>query len=214
MRGDQWSEEPADLVSFTARFDRIYSRTARLYAAGVRIAPFWRSWLRAVLPHLRGPRVLEASFGTGWLLTQYAREYETHGIDLNAAMASTAERACHRAGVTAHLCRADVARLPYRSGHFDTLVSTMAFSGYPDGAAATAEFTRVLNADGRLVMVDVSYPPDNNRIGVALVRAWQRSGDIIRDIPALLSSSGFETVTDEVVGGRGSIHLYVAQRTT
>jgi len=185
-----------------------------MYAAGVRIAPFWRSWLRAVLPHLRGPRVLEASFGTGWLLTQYARDYETHGIDLNAAMASTAERACHRAGVTAHLCRADVARLPYRSGHFDTLVSTMAFSGYPDGAAAMAEFTRVLNADGRLVMVDVSYPPDNNRIGTALVRAWQRSGDIIRDIPALLSSSGFETATDEVVGGRGSIHLYVAQRTT
>jgi ubiquinone/menaquinone biosynthesis C-methylase UbiE len=214
MREDQWSEEPADPASFTARFDRVYSRTAQLYAAGVRVAPFWRSWLRTVLPHVRGPRVLEASFGTGWLLTQYADDYETHGIDLNAAMASTARRACERAGVEAHLCRADVETLPYRPNQFDTVVSTMAFSGYPDAAAAMGEFVRVLNADGRVVMVDVSYPPDNNRLGTALARAWRSSGDIIRDIPALLSSSGFGAVIDDVVGGRGSIHLYVAQRTT
>lgn len=90
----------------------------------------------------------------------------------------------------------------------------MALSGYPDGAHAMGEFARVLDVDGRVVMVDVSYPPDNNRVGNALVRAWRRSGDIIRDIPALFSSSGFEAVTDEVVGGFGSIHLFVARRAT
>ncbi len=201
-------------MSFTERFDRIYGRTARLYAAGVRIAPFWRSWLCSVLPHVRGPRVLESSFGTGWLLTQYAREYETHGIDLNAAMVSTAQRACRRAGVSPHLLRADVQALPYREGRFDTVVSTMSFSGYPDGAAAMGELARVLDTTGRVVMVDVSYPPDNNRLGTALVQAWRRSGDLIRDIPELLSSSGFEVLVDDVVGGHGSIHLYVAQRAT
>lgn len=214
MRGGQWSEEPADHAAFTARFDRMYGRTARLYAAGVRIAPFWRSWLRSVLPHLRGPRILEASFGTGWLMTQYARDYETHGIDLNAAMVPTAQRACQRAGVNPHLVRADVGALPYRDGRFDTVVSTMAFSGYPDGAAAMRELARVLDSEGRIVMVDVSYPPDNNRLGTALVGAWRRSGDLIRDIPALLASSGFDVLVSDVVGGHGSIHLHVGQRTT
>lgn len=210
-RRNRWSTEPAEPAAFTASFDHFYTRTARLYRAGVRLAPFWRRWLRQALPHLRGQRILEVSFGTGWLLTQYPQQYELHGVDLNAAMVRLAERAVRRAGASARLCRADVAALPYRTGQFDTIVNTMAFTGYPTADTVLAELRRVLRSNGRIVMVDVGFPPDANRVGTALARSWQRAGDLLRDMPALLDRFGFD-VSHQVIGGRGSIHLYVADR--
>ena len=207
----RWGEEPPDPHAFTARFDRAYARTARLYAVGLRVAPFWRRWLSATVPHLRGHRILEVSVGTGWLLTRYPDHYEVHGIDLNAAMIDQARSRTRLSRMRVPLCRADVAALPYHQSCFDTIVSTMAFSGYPDGAAAMDELTRVLTPRGRIVIVDVAVPDDRNPIGTTMARAWQRTGDILRDLPVILGSYGFQ-VTDRPIGGRGSIHLYVADR--
>jgi methylase of polypeptide subunit release factors len=36
-------------------------------------------------------RVLEVSFGTGYLMTQYAGRFETHGVDINGRMVATAK---------------------------------------------------------------------------------------------------------------------------
>ena len=74
-----------------------------------------------------------------------------------------------------------------------------------------AELHRVLASSGRIVMVDVGLPADSNRVGTALARAWQRGGDILRDMPALLDAFDFDVITREV-GGRGSIHLHVAEK--
>ena len=62
---------------------------------------------------------------------------------------------------------------------------------------------------GRLVLIDVEYPHDGNRPGSALVGMCKRSGDVIRDMPALLHSFGFD-VCHEQIGGFGSVHLDVA----
>lgn len=43
------------------------------------------------LPWIRGPRVLEASFGTGYLLTQCAGQFETYSVDLNQRLANIAK---------------------------------------------------------------------------------------------------------------------------
>ena len=48
-----------------------------------------------------------------------------------------------------------------------------------------------------------------NRPDSALVGICKRSGDVIRDMPALLHSFGFD-VCDEQIGGFGSVHLDVA----
>ncbi len=206
-----YSNEPEDPHEFTQSFDRGYTRLARLYDVAVKILPFWKGWLRHALPHVNGARVLEVSFGTGYLLTQFAPQTEAHGVDINARMVETARGNLRKASLTAHLARATVEALPYQDASFDTVVNTMAFTGYPNPERALAEMVRVLRADGRLVMVDVNYPADRNRMGMTLTRAWKAAGDLIRDMGPLFDRLSL-AYTDEEIGGRGSVHLYVATK--
>ena len=103
-----YDTDPEDQRGFTEAFDRSYSRFAWIYDIAVRRLPVWKTWLRFALPHVRGARVLEVSFGTGYLLTQYARGFEAHGVDYNETMVRTARQNLVRAGLIAHLCRARV----------------------------------------------------------------------------------------------------------
>ena len=207
----RYSTEPIDKEAYKQRFDRFYARFARLYDALVRMLPFWRRWLSRAVPHIRGPRVLEVSFGTGCLLTRYAGAVEAHGVDLNPRMVAVARRNLRRAGLAADLRRGDVEALPYPDGTFDTVVDTMAFSGYPDGHRALAEMLRVLKPDGRLVLIDVGYPTDGNRPATWLTRLWMLSGDLIRDMDALFAAFDLD-VSHEAIGGWGSTRLWVATR--
>jgi ubiquinone/menaquinone biosynthesis C-methylase UbiE len=211
MASRRYSTEPRDKRRFTESFDRAYSRFARLYDLAVRALPIWRRWLRQALPHIDGPRVLEVSFGTGWLLTRYAGRVEASGVDLNSRMVAIARRSLDRAGVHADLQQANVESLPFADGRFDTVVNTMSFSGYPDGARAMSELHRVLRPGGRLVLIDVNYPSDGNRLGTALVGMWKRSGDLIRDLDRLFGEFGF-WAREREIGGWGSVHLYVATK--
>ena len=211
MRGARYSLEPGDKRAFTERFDRGYSRFARAYDVGVKLLPVWRGWLRHALPHVQGPRVLEVSPGTGWLLTRYADRFDTHAIDLNPDLIEIARRNLRRAGVTAQLAVGNVEALPYPDASFDTVLCTMAFSGYPDGHKALSELVRVLSPKGRLVILDVNYPSDGNRLGTGLVELWKRSGDLIRDMHALFSKLDLDSI-DREVGGFGSVHLYLVAR--
>jgi ubiquinone/menaquinone biosynthesis C-methylase UbiE len=74
-----------------------------------------------------------------------------------------------------------------------------------------SELLRVLGPGGRLVMIDVNYPSDGNRVGTALVDFWKRSGDLIRDMQVLFGEFDLDA-TDEEIGGRGSVHLYLARK--
>jgi ubiquinone/menaquinone biosynthesis C-methylase UbiE len=207
----QYSIEPADPRAFSERYDRIYSRIAGLYDLGAPLLPFWQRWLRAALPHLLGPRVLEVSFGTGWLLTQYAGRFEAHGIDLNEAMLRIATRNLRRDGLSARLQIANVEEIPYPDSTFDTVLNTLAFSGYPDANAAMSELRRVLKPRGRMIIIDGNYPHDNNRLGTTLLAIGRLSGDLIRDMNRLFQAFDLEA-TDQEIGGFGSIHLYLATK--
>jgi ubiquinone/menaquinone biosynthesis C-methylase UbiE len=199
-----YSAEPVDAKVFQDHFDRIYTRTAQIYDIAVKLLPFWKAWLRQAVPHIRGSRVLEVSFGTGYL-------FETHGIDLNARLVSVARANLRSEGLTATLLRGNVEHLPYGDGYFDTVVNTMAFSGYARGARAMAEMRRVLRPGGRLLLIDVNYPEDRNWVGLGMTRLWQRGGDIIRDMDSVLTAHGFEYEEREI-GGFGSVHMYLCHR--
>ena len=205
----EYSAEPVDKKEFSSSFDQFYSKFARVYDVGVRVVPFWKTWLRHTIPHIRGPRVLEVSFGTGYLLSQYAAKFKTYGLDYNRVMVATANKNLRQAGLSASLQQGDVETLPYQAESFDSVVNTMAFSGYPDGLKAMTEMRRVLKRGGRLILIDVNYPSDRNWFGTRLTNFWRRTGDLIRDMGELFRRVGF-TYSDEEIGGFGSVHLYVA----
>ncbi len=213
MRRPRYSAEPTDRAAFTKRRDRSYTAWAGVYDAAVRRLPIWKTWLRHALPQITGPRVLEVSVGTGCLLTQYADQVDACAMDLNYRMLEITRRNLARTRGAARLLQANVELLPYRDGSFDSVVNTMAFSGYPDGRRALAEMARVLRSDGRLILVDVGYPRDRNWIGMTLATQWIRTGDLIRDMGGLFEGCDL-TYTDEEIGGFGSVHLYVAAKSS
>jgi ubiquinone/menaquinone biosynthesis C-methylase UbiE len=207
----EYSPEPEDRNKFTEQYNNFYSRFSSIYDWLVKILPVWRNWIGTATPWIQGPRVLEASFGTGYLLSEYAGHFESYGIDYNQHLAIIALNNLRQSGLTASLQVADVEALPYPRASFDTVINTMAFTGYPDGQLALSEISRVLRPSGRIVMVDISFPQDGNRLGTALTNAWKAGGDIIRHMPELFERFGFE-YTDREVGGYGSVHLYVATK--
>jgi ubiquinone/menaquinone biosynthesis C-methylase UbiE len=206
-----YSTEPEDGERFTRELDQMYSLFAGAYDLAVKLLPVWKTWLSHALPHIRGPRVLEVSFGTGYLLAQYADRFETDGIDYNEKMVSVASGNLAKRGIEATLRQGDAQSLPYEDETFDCIVNTMAFTAYPDGAKAMSEFHRVLKRGGRLVMIDVGYPADRNWLGMRMTRVWLALGDIIRDTGAMLHRFGFE-YSEREIGGFGTVHLYVADK--
>ena len=210
-KDEHYSPEPENGGKHTEEYDQFYSRFAGGYDWLVKIFPFWRNWIKAAIPWINGPRVLEVSFGTGFLLTQYADQFTTYGIDYNQNLALVARSNLRKYGMEANLQVANVEAIPYADGSFDTIVNTMAFTAYPDGKLALVEILRVLKPGGRLVMVDVNYPGNGNWAGKLLTKGWKAGGDIIRDMPALFAEFGLEW-TEEEVGGFGSVHLYVVEK--
>jgi len=207
----QYSDEPQNREDFIQHNNQFYTRFAGVYDSLVKILPTWKRWICQALPHIQGPRVLEVSFGTGYLLTQYAHQHETFGIDYNERMVATAQKNLNKLGIKAALRQGTVEALPYEDACFDTLVNTMAFTAYPDGRKAMAEMHRVLKPGGRIVMVDINFPQDANRWGIMNAKLWAALGDVLRDMGPLFHEFGFE-YTDEEVGGFGSIHLYLAHK--
>jgi ubiquinone/menaquinone biosynthesis C-methylase UbiE len=210
-KDEHYSPEPENGRKYTEDSDQFYSRFAGGYDWLVKTFPVWRNWIKTAIPWIQGPKVLEISFGTGCLLSQYADRFTAYGVDYNRRLAQIAKHNLQESGFRACLQVANVEALPYADGSFDTVLNTMAFTGYPDGKLALSELSRVLRPGGRLVMVDVNYPSNGNWAGRLITNGWKAGGDIIRDMPAMFAEFGFEW-TDEEVGGFGSVHLYVAKK--
>jgi ubiquinone/menaquinone biosynthesis C-methylase UbiE len=189
--------------------DKIYTHFAGTYDQMVKRMPNWQAWIGSVIPHLQGPRVLDVSFGTGYLLTQTACQFEAYGVDLNAAMVTHARQNLTNHRLHAHLQRADAHHLPYQAESFDTVINTMAFNGYTDSLRALHEMARVLRPGGRLLIVDVNPPTDSNPVGKAFARKWETCGRSEFDMGVLFEQVGFR-YEDYDIGGFGSVHLYLA----
>jgi ubiquinone/menaquinone biosynthesis C-methylase UbiE len=206
-----YSKEPDNPLEYTSELDKAYSKYAKLYDVAVKFLPVWKTWIRSAIPHLEGARVLEVSFGTGYLMTHYAAEHETYGIDFNSDMIEIARENLDRQGIEANLQWGNVEKLPFADNYFDTVINTMAFSGYPNGQKAMAEFHRVLKEGGKLILIDFDYPADRNLLGYWLTRFMAFSGDVIKDISNVFQAFPFD-FTEEEIGGFGSVHLYQARK--
>jgi ubiquinone/menaquinone biosynthesis C-methylase UbiE len=206
-----YSSEPENKKEFTQKYDHDYSKFAKSYDWVVKTLPVWRNWISTAIPHIVGPDVLEVSFGTGYLISQYANKFNTFGIDYNWDLACITRKNLEKSQARAHIQQADVEHLPYSNGTFDSVVNTMAFTGYPDGVKALTEIRRVLKPNGHFILVDIDYPRDQNWLGMQATRLWAALGDIIRNMNDLFKQTGFQLIEEEV-GGFGSVHLFIATK--
>jgi len=203
--------EPKNKREFTEKYNKFYTIFARNYDIVTKILPFWERWLKATIAHIQGPRVLEVSFGTGYLLTQYAAHFETYGIDYNEIFVAMLQEKLMQKGISANILQGDAQALPYEDEFFDSIVNTMAFTAYPDGIKAMSEMHRVLKTGGKLIMVDINYPHNRKGFGMQATKAWIAMGDIVREMKPIFDQFNFE-YSDEEIGGFGSVHLYIAEK--
>ena len=185
---------------------------AKGYGVFMTVFPGWKKWIRSVIPHIRGEKILEVSFGNGYLMTQYATDrFEIHGIDYNRQMLRMAEKKTRKLNFDIRLVQGNVEKLPYADASFDTVINTMAFTAYPDGDKALSEMKRVLKPGGRLLLVDFDFPGNRNLFGYLIVKFWEWCGDVMKDIHFLLLKYDFD-FRDKALGLFGSVHLFVATR--
>lgn len=154
---------------------------------------------RKVVPLARGS-VLEVGIGTGLNLEHYdkARIERLVAVDPALEMHPLARARAKRAGLTIELVGLSAEKLPFDAATFDTVLVTYALCTIPDPLAALLEMRRVLKRGGRLVFCEHGSAPD------ASVREWQRrltplwakvagGCHLDRDVPALLSTAGFQS---------------------
>ncbi len=203
-----YSKLPDDGDKYTEKMSRFYDVMAFLYDGLMFLFPLWKKWIVSVIPYIRGHRVLEVSFGPGYLLKKCARQYDVWGIDYNQHMVNKTRKRLKGMVSSDRIIQGYVERLPYPDEYFDTVMNTMAFTAYPDGDKALHEMLRVLKPGGALLVVDVDYPKDRNIFGYLLVKIGEWAGDIIKNIEQMLKQRELQYMY-KTVGGFGSVGLYV-----
>lgn len=211
-----WLRRRVSRETIQRRFwNPIYDRLARLYDA--------IDWLTAGVSHrlrrraLRylppeGSRVLEVGFGGGRLHVEMAQRWRTAGVDLAPGMAQLTRRRLRQRGLPSRLAVGSVMALPWSDGAFDAIVSTFAFSAFPDGEGALAEMTRVLKPGGRVIIVDAGESHDGNLVARLLAGTWALIGDYMRDEGPLMERQGLVNVKREEYGPWNHIHAVVGIR--
>jgi ubiquinone/menaquinone biosynthesis C-methylase UbiE len=201
---------------FLRFFNRVlYNALAPAYDAldWLTLGTWWRLVSRALDYVPADQRVLEIGFGPGKLHVHLARRSSLCvGLDLAPGMCRIARHKLARAGLKSGITRGSVFTLPYPANAFDTVVSTFAFSGLPNGGAALREMARVIRPGGQIVLVDIGLPRDHNRVGVFWARLWERMGDYLYDQPALMAQAGLNMITFDEFGPGRHIRAVVGKK--
>lgn len=132
-----------------------YSRLERS-VEGLDGAAEWPA-LRALLPELRGLRIVDLGCGFGWFCRWAREQGAAHilGIDVSANMLARARAMTAEAAITYR--RADMERLDLPRASFDLAYSSLALHYVEDLAGLLATVHRALHPGGRLIF-SVEHP--------------------------------------------------------
>ncbi|HSB90608.1 MAG TPA: methyltransferase domain-containing protein [Anaerolineales bacterium] len=181
----------------------IYRRSAPLYNAidVLTLGVWWRLVRRALAQVPSGGRVLEVGFGPGKLHAALsAQSGLCVGLDLARGMCHFTWQRLLRLGLRPRIVQGDACHAPLRDATFDSVVSTFAVSGIPEGELAVREMARLARHAGSVVVVDIGLPTDGNQTGRFWAHLWERMGDYLYDQPALMASVGLRIVHFEEFG--------------
>jgi SAM-dependent methyltransferase len=132
-----------------------YSRLNRS-VQGLDGAPEWPA-LRALLPDLRGLRVLDLGCGYGWFCRWAAQQgaAAVEGVDVSVRMLERAQAMTQHASIVWR--RADLEMLDVPEGAFELVYSSLAFHYVENLAALLGKIYRALAPGGRLVF-SIEHP--------------------------------------------------------
>ena len=197
-----------------AAFHLLYTALAPLYdvVAWAVSRGDWQAWGRTALAHLRPEgRTLELGCGPGHLLPHLATQAPLAvGLDRSPAMLRLAQR--RRGAAWTVLGTADA--LPFADGVFGTLVSAFP-APYIARPATLDEARRVLDATGRLVIVDAAELTDRDlyTAGVNLAFALTSRPVETSPLPARLQARGFRLGYHQHTTAHGRVSVLVADKT-
>lgn len=200
-------------LSFNNRV--LYNTLAPLYNSmdWLTFGAWWRLVRHALDYVPDGERVLEVSFGPGKLQVELARRAALcAGIDLAWGMCRQTRPRLLKHKLPSRIAQANVFALPFPAASFDVVVSTFAFSGFPDSDRAMHEMARVTAPGGRVVLIDIGLPPDGNRVGTMLAHLWESMGDFLYDQPAIMTACGLTVSTCEAFGPGKHIFAVVGEK--
>ena len=132
-------------------FNLLYTRFAWAYdmVAWVVSAGQWYNWVETALPFIEAGPVLEVGCGRGRLLDSIAKlGYSVTGVDYTIEMAQHARQTSQQPVI-----RGDGRQLPFKDGHFSTLITTFP-APYVLHAQTQQEFARVVQPGGLWLWVD------------------------------------------------------------
>jgi ubiquinone/menaquinone biosynthesis C-methylase UbiE len=108
---------------------------------------------RRLLTQTRG-RVLEVAAGTGLNLRFYPAAVHPVLLDLSGEMLAVAQCRISNRGHRASLVQANAEHLPFPSGLFDAVVSTLSLCTFPEPESALREFARVCSPEGVILLLE------------------------------------------------------------
>ena len=115
-----------------------------------------------------GERILDLSTGTGWTSRVVARYgAAVTGADIAADLLEAARTKANAEGLTIDYQLADAESLPFETGSFDAVVSTVGVMFATRQEAAAAELARVCRKGGRIALT--TWLPDSNVYGMFAV---------------------------------------------
>lgn len=179
----------------------------------------WRDWQKAGLPFLRGRRVLEIAHGPGHMLVQLAHSgFAVTGLDLSPAMGRQARRRVRAHGLAVLVCRSLAQALPFAAEAFDSLLLTFPAEFVFD-PVAVAEFSRVLQPGGRVVIVmsaNVFWARWLDRLVLGLLKVTHNPAAALTDWPARFlaryNQAGLSGRVERVRLARSEALLVIAQK--